>query len=184
LRRQSAAAVLGLFGNPGRYFHDAERPVMAIRYAVDTHLHAHRFSIGRDLARLIADRSPPKEAGSLSYWRSSHRDRGRDRPSSRNIGCGASTAHRRSLYRKCRPCSPLSRCGTPFTTAGEEMPVTSRMVGRVWRAYVARFNRTGCTLRFAVEPSAQKSRQPPHVFLIRANLAPRRKSVKKTSLSD
>jgi len=48
---KGVGAVVDPLGNPDRYLHDAERLGMAIKYVVDTHLHADHLSIARELAR-------------------------------------------------------------------------------------------------------------------------------------
>jgi hydroxyacylglutathione hydrolase len=48
---QGVATVVDPLGDPDRYLHDAERLGMAIKYVVDTHLHADHLSTGRDLSR-------------------------------------------------------------------------------------------------------------------------------------
>ena len=47
---QGAAAVVDPLGDPNRYLRDAERFGMAIKYVIDSHLHADHLSVGRDLA--------------------------------------------------------------------------------------------------------------------------------------
>jgi hydroxyacylglutathione hydrolase len=42
--------VVDPLGDPDRYMRDAERLGMAIKYVIDTHLHADHLSVGRDLA--------------------------------------------------------------------------------------------------------------------------------------
>jgi hydroxyacylglutathione hydrolase len=48
---KGVAAVVDPLGKPKRYLHDAERLGMAIKYVIDTHLHADHLSIARELAR-------------------------------------------------------------------------------------------------------------------------------------
>jgi glyoxylase-like metal-dependent hydrolase (beta-lactamase superfamily II) len=47
---KGVAAVVDPLGDPDRYLRDAERLGMAIKYVIDSHLHADHLSIGRDLA--------------------------------------------------------------------------------------------------------------------------------------
>jgi hydroxyacylglutathione hydrolase len=47
---KGVAAVVDPLGDPDRYLRDAERLGMAIKYVIDTHLHADHLSVGRDLA--------------------------------------------------------------------------------------------------------------------------------------
>jgi hydroxyacylglutathione hydrolase len=47
---KGVAAVVDPLGDPDRYLGDAERLAMAIKYVIDTHLHADHLSIGRELA--------------------------------------------------------------------------------------------------------------------------------------
>jgi glyoxylase-like metal-dependent hydrolase (beta-lactamase superfamily II) len=47
---KGVAAVVDPLGNLDRYLRDAERLGMAIKYVIDTHLHADHLSVGRDLA--------------------------------------------------------------------------------------------------------------------------------------
>ncbi len=48
---EGVATVVDPLGDLDRYLHDAERLGMAIKYVIDTHLHADHLSIGRDLSR-------------------------------------------------------------------------------------------------------------------------------------
>ena len=47
---EGIAAVVDPLGDLDRYLRDAERFGMAIKYVIDTHLHADHLSVGRDLA--------------------------------------------------------------------------------------------------------------------------------------
>src|SRR6266446_3809608 len=47
---EGIAAVVDPLGDLDRYLHGAERLGMAIKYVIDTHLHADHLSVGRDLA--------------------------------------------------------------------------------------------------------------------------------------
>jgi hydroxyacylglutathione hydrolase len=47
---KGVAAVVDPLGDLERYLRDAERFGMAIKYVIDTHLHADHLSVGRDLA--------------------------------------------------------------------------------------------------------------------------------------
>jgi hydroxyacylglutathione hydrolase len=47
---KGVAAVVDPLGDLDRYLRDAERLGMAIKYVIDTHLHADHLSVGRDLA--------------------------------------------------------------------------------------------------------------------------------------
>jgi hydroxyacylglutathione hydrolase len=47
---KGVAAVVDPLGDVDRYLRDAERLGMAIKYVIDTHLHADHLSVGRDLA--------------------------------------------------------------------------------------------------------------------------------------
>jgi glyoxylase-like metal-dependent hydrolase (beta-lactamase superfamily II) len=47
---KGVAAVVDPLGDLERYLRDAERLGMAIKYVIDTHLHADHLSVGRDLA--------------------------------------------------------------------------------------------------------------------------------------
>ena len=48
---KGVAAVVDPLGDPDRYLSDATRLGMAIKYVIDTHLHADHLSIARKLAR-------------------------------------------------------------------------------------------------------------------------------------
>jgi glyoxylase-like metal-dependent hydrolase (beta-lactamase superfamily II) len=48
---KGVAAVVDPLGDHDRYLRDAERLGMAIKYVIDTHLHADHVSVGLDLAR-------------------------------------------------------------------------------------------------------------------------------------
>src|SRR5215471_15352262 len=48
---EGVGAVVDPLGDVDRYLCDAQRLGMAIKFVIDTHLHADHLSVGRDLAR-------------------------------------------------------------------------------------------------------------------------------------